>query len=1083
MNKQLHRAHSSCVKFLIPKQFQIFLLSLAFLLTGFFAQATHYRYGTISWERVLGGGGGNACVVEVTVKQAWRASAWFGGAPTLGVSTASTGSLLLYGYNNGLTSFHGSNSIVLTATSYDAADDWFFGEFTTTVTLPNCTDSFAFYYDGCCRISSLVNNNDDDYSAISIVTPYTSGNDAPVSSQVPIVNVPAGVAAYNFGLSGTDPDGDPLSFRVATAAETGDGVGSSHPDFSVSPGGTATFNSMGKAIGGLYNVWYVVEDNNGALVTADFIIEIVGASSPPAFDYAVTPQQGNCFEVQPGVLVQFDVQADDTDPGSTVSLNAVGVPAGATHSPSLPTSPANPAMTSFSWTPTAANLGTTVITYTAEDNVGVQTSTQVCINVTLDPIFQVPPTPNEVDHNVVEPGTLISFPVEAYDPDPLDVVSINVVTGKDYATNTPVPLYAGASLAPFPTPTANPTSGTFSWTPGASDWGHRHVIFTAEDSYSRTTDHEVPILVNTPPFFNFSPALTAQAGQLYSQVVVADDADIPEGDSLELYDMVLPSWLNFTDNEDGTGLLSGTPTSGDVGMHNVMLEAEDVFHHNNGTATSSFMIEVIDTGDVDTTDCDPFALEWESDSTWMQSTTIIDPGWGDTWSGVASLPAMATYTVPVSLGQPYPWGTFEPVGDAPIIIAPNKITFYRKEISIPNPTDVKMLLDMTMDDGAEIYINGTLLVRENNSDPDNWKAPAHSILWDSDGTTTNGYSGGQMWDVVNPVDLDTVLVAGTNEVVVALFNLKASFNKGGFSMDLMAEVQCPDDTCVSEDLTVVSDSMWTESTVVELSSSGDWYGVASLPGDATFTQAAQVGQPYAWNNLHVISGTHPIKADNNIRFFRRSFTVADPTDATARIRMFMDDDVEIYVNGHLLAREENIDPQNFKGAYHDILFPDAAPAVNAFDAGQGFDYFVPAVDMDTVLVPGTNTVTLALRNLRNGANKGGFSFAMDIATCGEVPASVIPKNALYTTVQIGGVELYPNPTSGLVTVALPEIIGGGEHSLRLFDVNGRMLLERQESSMIGGSLADLDLSNLPAGIYILRVQSGDQHYMEKISKE
>jgi hypothetical protein len=108
---------------------------------------------------------------------------------------------------------------------------------------------------------------------------------------------------------------------------------------------------------------------------------------------------------------------------------------------------------------------------------------------------------------------------------------------------------------------------------------------------------------------------------------------------------------------------------------------------------------------------------------------------------------------------------------------------------------------------------------------------------------------------------------------------------------------------------------------------------------------------------------------------------------------------------------------------------------------------------------------------------------MDIATCGELPANVIPKNALYTAVQIGGVELYPNPTSGLVTVALPEIIGGGEHSLRLFDVNGRMLLERHESSMIGGSLADLDLSNLPAGIYILRVQSGDQHYMEKISKE
>lgn len=58
-----------------------------------------------------------------------------------------------------------------------------------------------------------------------------------------------------------------------------------------------------------------------------------------------------------------------------------------------------------------------------------------------------------------------------------------------------IPIYAGVSLTPvLPTTAGNVTSTQFSWTPTLSQWGHRHVFFTAKDTYQDETDHEVSIL-------------------------------------------------------------------------------------------------------------------------------------------------------------------------------------------------------------------------------------------------------------------------------------------------------------------------------------------------------------------------------------------------------------------------------------------------------------------------------------------------------------------------------------------------------------------------------------------------------------
>ncbi|MDZ7846557.1 MAG: putative Ig domain-containing protein [Owenweeksia sp.] len=245
--------------------------------------------------------------------------------------------------------------------------------------------------------------------------------------------------------------------------------------------------------------------------------------------------------------------------------------------------------------PGNSDVGATVISFTAEDDNGVSTSTTVCIQVSLKPIFNVPPTPPNNAHLIAEPGDTVSFTAEAFDPDPNDSVTVNMVNGKD-AGGATVPLYGGADFMPLPTPWGNPTSGMFEWMTSASEWGEKPVVLTAEDGNNETTEHTVPILLNTPPQITSTPVTNALANNTYSYSIMLVDPDTAYGDVLSLHDAGLPSWLSLTDLGGGKGLLSGTPGPGDVGNHSVNLVGEDVYHHQNGTATQSFVISVTDTG-------------------------------------------------------------------------------------------------------------------------------------------------------------------------------------------------------------------------------------------------------------------------------------------------------------------------------------------------------------------------------------------------------------------------------------------------------------------------------------------------------
>ena len=67
------------------------------------------------------------------------------------------------------------------------------------------------------------------------------------------------------------------------------------------------------------------------------------------------------------------------DPGDVVTLGVVGLPAGADFAPGAP---ANPVSATFTWVPTAHDVGGHAVTFTAEDGTGL-TATPHTINVTV----------------------------------------------------------------------------------------------------------------------------------------------------------------------------------------------------------------------------------------------------------------------------------------------------------------------------------------------------------------------------------------------------------------------------------------------------------------------------------------------------------------------------------------------------------------------------------------------------------------------------------------------------------------------------------------------------------------------------
>ncbi len=363
--------------------------------------------------------------------------------------------------------------------------------------------------------------------------------DAPFFTSNPPVTATQGTT-YNYTATASDPDGDPLTFSV-----TNKPTWVSFTPATATLTGTPTNDDVG-----VHSVLLTVTDGNAGDAQS-FIITVDNINDAPvAMDDTASTNEDN--------FITIEVLANDSDPDSDpFTITNVTNPANGT---------ATNNTSSITYKPNDDFNGTDSFDYTIDDgNGGTDTATvTVTINAVNDaPSFTTTPpgTTSLINVNV---GDFFTYNMSATDPDTNDTLSFT-------ASTTNFPLSSWLTLTDNDDGTA-----TLTGSPAFSDLGPLNVLLEVQDSVGENDTQSFTINANAIPEFTSNPITTADEGVLYTYNITTNDADLLGNNHLTITAPTLPSWLDpIVDNGDGTATLSGTPSSTDVGIHNVVLKVSD----------------------------------------------------------------------------------------------------------------------------------------------------------------------------------------------------------------------------------------------------------------------------------------------------------------------------------------------------------------------------------------------------------------------------------------------------------------------------------------------------------------------------
>ena len=371
----------------------------------------------------------------------------------------------------------------------------------------------------CCRITNLSNPN-EDYIVQSLVR-FNVANSSPVSGLPPIVNAPIDTA-FTFQVPAVDADGDALSFRLATPAESG--IINPVAGLTVSSTGLVSWNTTGTVLDSVYTTQIIIEERrNGVLIgssAVDFILRIVDTLGFPPV--CVLPTETN-YTVNAGQPVQFTIGTEDMDSADSLTLNTGGVPAGATLTPGLPLQGAPGISTTFNWTPPVSVAGSSfVVAFTVTDASGQADQCSVNITVRSQPVNRAPVVNAGPDQSVSE-GDTVTLAGSASDPENHAVsYSWQVVSG------------TGPAITLSDATSATPSFAT-------SDDGVYTLRLTVTDSQGASASDTVVVTVG-----NVSPTVSATGGS------------IDEGQTFSstgsLVDPGADTWTATVDYGDGSGV-------------------------------------------------------------------------------------------------------------------------------------------------------------------------------------------------------------------------------------------------------------------------------------------------------------------------------------------------------------------------------------------------------------------------------------------------------------------------------------------------------------------------------------------------
>lgn len=366
------------------------------------AFATHFR-GVTMWYRVPDPAHPNVVEVHVSATFRWDYSNW---DPTIG--TAVNVGTLSINENPSLPTTFYNVSLVIVAGQVNPVLDEFTGTSVLTVVFPTSPATYTYTVElaGSSRLSTLLNGNHD--------TPWKADLQIPVDmtaahpNNSPVVNGMADIhvlahQSTTFKLGSWDPDGDPVTFRIASSTESslvtpvpcaaGTG-GSSQPPcvpiLTLQTDGTVTFTPDAE---GIYALQVIATDGKGASVPFDFLMSSVAPytipktlttpaiqTTPPILTINGSPTPST-LTVPAGSTINIPIVAQTTGPDvNAATLTAGMLPDGASITPGLPVS-GDPVTAAFSWTPRLDQAGSYVIAVEASDSNGNFTTSWLTLNV------------------------------------------------------------------------------------------------------------------------------------------------------------------------------------------------------------------------------------------------------------------------------------------------------------------------------------------------------------------------------------------------------------------------------------------------------------------------------------------------------------------------------------------------------------------------------------------------------------------------------------------------------------------------------------------------------------------------------
>ena len=238
--------------------------------------------------------------------------------------------------------------------------------------------------------------------------------------------------------------------------------------------------------------------------------------------------------------------------------------------------------------------GQNTFTFTAYDAAGGTTSTTLALNGVEQP-------PGAVDYSLLS-DVSASFQAQyartSFDDDTnvlyADLAIQNtgqydgdapLLVGITHLSNPDVKVRDADGLTPDGMPyfdlSSLVTSGVLK--PGGAT-GFRSISFYNPDRTPFTYDLVFLGELNQPPQITSVPVIQAIAGKPYAYAAAAVD---PDGDTVTYSLMTAPAYLTI---DSKTGLISGTPGTGDIGTQSVVLEADD---GRGGTTQQRYVLSVI----------------------------------------------------------------------------------------------------------------------------------------------------------------------------------------------------------------------------------------------------------------------------------------------------------------------------------------------------------------------------------------------------------------------------------------------------------------------------------------------------------